>query len=252
MANTNSISKTYKAYSNLPFSHIDDRGVNYTITLHQEGIIDSNDIIIILDYDKDYPTRLFDNAELYYGNVLIARNRYLPYLLNVDNTKIFKINDIFPNYKFTLDTTNKLLSLKLQRNTISTKINKILISYKINNNNVPKPLLKHDSTIAYCYKCKNCGNYKTIISMDYEPNDYIIKYVYGPHYTDENYSDEPIKQLVYDLQTYVLNDEKIDAADSIPQLHKGENRYSVKPRNKNIKDSDSVNCIIYYNYLATD
>lgn len=244
------ISKTYEAYSNILFSNIDDRGTNHTITLHQEGIIDSNDIIIILDYDKDYPTRLFDNVELYYGNVLIARNRYLPYLFNVDDTKMFKISDIFPNYKFTLDTTNKPLSLKLQRNTISTKINKILISYKINNNNVPKPLLKHDSTIAYCYKCKNCGNYKTTILMDYEPkDDYIMYYIYGcSHYTDENYSNKPIKQLVYDLQAYVLNDEKIDAADSFPQLHKGENRYSVKLRNKNIKDSDCVNCIIYYNF----
>ena len=38
--------------------------------------------------------------------------------------------------------------------------------------------------------------------MDYEPkDDYIMYYIYGcSHYTNENYSNKPIKQLVYDYK----------------------------------------------------
>ena len=127
--NTLPSSKTYTAYPSIPIPTVCDVGCTYIIRLYQEGIIDSNDINIILDYEKDYPLRLFERFEIYYNNTLIAANNYLTYMINAEDGKMFKIKDIFPNYHFRLDTTNKPLEFKLQRNTISAEPNNIKVNY---------------------------------------------------------------------------------------------------------------------------
>lgn len=235
-------SKIFTAYPTPIFTEIDDKCVQYTIKLYQQGIIDSNDINIILDYDKDYPTRLFNRFELYYGDELIADNTF-PCYTNIADKKMFKIDEIFPNYKFILDTTNKLLSFKIQRNIISAISNNIKIKYKTSTS-TPKPLMKHKTLCTRCFKYKTCGNYQTSFTLDYEPHNYNMYFVYGNLYNNENYSDKPIKQLVGSLKTYALNDEKLE---NVNQLHRGNNRFTIKSKNEGINVSD-VCCIVQFNY----
>lgn len=241
--NTLFSSKIYTAYPNTPIPMVNDVGRTYIIHLYQEGIIDSNDINIILDYEKDYPLRLFERFEIYYDNTLIASNNYLTYMINAEDSKMFKIKYIFPNYHFRIDTTNKPLEFKLQRNTIPAEPNNIKVNYKIDKSILTEPKLIHFKTIiSPCQKCLKCGNYQTAIMLEHEPRHYYRNYVYGNLY-DDNYSNKPIKQLHAKYIYYSLNDEKME---NLNELHKGMNRFCYEPGNKNI--DKPVYCITYYDY----
>lgn len=241
--NTLPSSKIYTAYPNIPIPMVNDVGCTHTIRLYQEGIIDSNDINIILDYEKDYPLRLFERFEIYYDNTLIAANNFLTYMIDVVDSKIFKIKDIFPNYYFRLDTTNKPLEFKLQRNTIPAEPNNIKINYKIDKSILtePKPIY-FKTIISPCQKCQKCNDYQTAIMLEHEPCHFNRYYVYGDSYID-NYSNKPIKQLHGKFIYYSLNDEKME---NLNELHKGMNRFVLEPENKNI--NKPVYCIIHYDY----
>lgn len=242
----NANSKIYTAHTNIPISSISDCGMVYTIRLHQEGIINSIDIKILLDYDKDYPLRLFDRCELFYGGELIARNNYLYSMPSVEKD-VYTINDIFPGYEFRLDTTNKPLEFKLQRNTIAAKPNDIKITYKINTTELnEKPVLKYDTTLSPCQKCKRCKHYQTSVYLEHEPYYFDRYYIYGNRYGNDNYSNKPVKRLHGNFTTYILNDELRSA--NLNELHKGSNRFTLKPESEDI--DEPVDCIIHYSYLV--
>jgi hypothetical protein len=242
----NANSKIYTAHTNIPIPTMIDMGITYIIHLHQEGIIDSIDIKILLDYDKDYPLRLFDRCELFYGGELIARNNYLYSMLNVEKD-VYTINDIFPGYEFRLDTTNKPLEFKLQRNTIAAKPNDIKITYKINTIELnEKPMLKYDTTLSPCQKCKRCKHYQTSVYLEHEPYYFDRYYIYGNRYDNDNYSNKPVKRLHGNFTTYILNDELRSA--NLNELHKGSNRFTLKPEFEDI--DEPVDCIIHYSYLV--
>lgn len=238
--------KIYTAHTNIPLSSRNDCGINYSIKLYQEGIISSIDIKILLDYDKDYPLRLFQKCELYYGGELIARNNYL-YSMPTVEKDVYTINDLFPGYEFRLDTTNKLLELILQRNTITAKPNNIKITYLLSNNTIPseKPMMKYDSLISFCQKCKRCKNYQTSVYLEHEPYYFDRYYYYGENYDNDNYSNKPVKRLNGDFTTYTLNDERMK---KLNELHKGLNRFTFKPEYEDL--NEPVYCIINYSYLA--
>lgn len=238
---TENITKIYTAYPEAPISSHNDCGRTYTIRLYQEGIIDSKDIRIKLDYEKDFPLRLFSLFEIYYDEKLIASNYYLCYTTNKDNTQ-FTINDIFPNYEFRLDTTNKKLIFKIQRNIIPAEPNNIKIMYKINTTSEEKPMLKHETLIGICRKCQCCNEYDTEFYLEHEPHNAKMYFISGTNYNPDNYSNKPIKIVDCDLTFYSLNDEKMEKFD---EIHKGMNRYGFKLKN-NIKES--LLCILHYDY----
>lgn len=243
---TDAESKIYTAHTNMPISSSNDMGITYVIHLYQEGIIDSNDIKILLDYDKDYPLRLFDRCELFYDGELIARNNYLYSMPSIEKN-VYTINDIFPGYEFRLDTTNKPLEFKLQRNTIEAKPNDIKIIYKINITELnEKPMLKYDTTLSPCQKCKRCKHYQTSVYLEHEPYYFDRYYIYGSRYGNDNYSNKPVKRLHGNFTTYILNDELRSA--KLNELHKGCNRFTLKPECEDI--DEPVNCIVHYSYLV--
>lgn len=248
---TNTNSKIYTAKPNISIPTVDDARHIYTIHLYQEGIIDSNDINIILDYNKDYPTRLFDRFELYYDNILIAINNYLNYMTDIADGSMFKINDIFPNYNFRIDTTNKPLEFKIHRNSIAAIPNNLKITYKILKQNenstsaVESKLTYFKTTFCICEKCKKCGRYQTSVFLEHEPCHFNRFYIHGDLYDNSNYSNKPIKHLQGNFVSYILNDEKME---NLNELHKGKNRFVLEPENKNI--NGPVFCIIHYNYYS--
>lgn len=238
----NSESKIYRAKPNILCSTPNDAGMFYEIRLYQEGIVNSIDVVIKIDYDKDYPLRLFNYIEMYYDGKLMAKNHYLNYTTNKDNT-YFTINDLFPNYEFRLDTTNKKLIFKLQRNIIPAKPNDIKISYKTNTTLAEKPMLIHETIIGIFNKCKCCGNYPVSFYLEHEPYHSSMYCLNEEPYTSENYSNKPVKKLDGKMISYVYNDEKMEKLD---EIHKGMNRYVFNL--KNVDDDKGVICILHYDY----
>lgn len=224
-----------------------DVGMFYNIRLYQEGIVHSNDVVFKFDYDKDYPLRLFSYIEMYYDGKLMAKNHYLSFTTNKDNT-YFTINDLFPNYEFRLDTTNKTLIFKLQRNIIPAKPNEIEISYTVNTTleEKPKNLILHETIIGIFNKCKRCGNYPTSFYLEHEPRHFSMYCINETPYTDENYSNKPVKKLDSEIISYAYNDEKME---KLNEIHKGMNRYVFDI--KNVDDSKGVICVLHYDYEIT-
>ena len=162
---------------------------------------------------------------------------------------VYTINDIFPGYEFRLDTTNKPLEFKLQRNIIAAKPNDIKITYLLSNDNnttlAEKPMLKYDTTLSPCQKCKKCKHYQTSVYLEHEPYYFDRYYIYGNRYVNENYSNKPVKRLHGNFTTYILNDERME---KLNELHKGCNRFTLEPEREDI--DEPVDCIIHYSYLV--
>lgn len=235
-------SKIYIAKPNNLYSTPNDAGRFYEIRLYQEGIINSIDVLINFDYDKDYPLRLFNYIEMYYDGTLMAKNPYLGFTTNKDN-KYYTINDLFPNYEFRLDTTNKKLIFKLQRNNIPAKPHGIEISYKTNTTLAEKPMLIHETIIGIFNKCNCCGKYPTSFELEHEPYHSLMYCINEEPYTPENYSNKPVKKLDSKMICYVYNDEKME---KLNEIHKGMNRYVFDI--KNVDDNKGVICVLHYDY----
>jgi hypothetical protein len=232
----------YVAFPNRPvISNIDDTGNIYDIEIHQKDIIYSEDIYIVLDYNKDYPTRLFQSFEIYYDNKLIASNLYPEYLM-IEDKKIYSIFDLFPQYRFVVNTKNKSLKFRFTRNSIKGVANSIRIEYLIDKTKIDDSVkLVNFATILspaiqYCKKCK-C--YKFSFIVEHKPQNQMFNLMVG-HISDENYSTKPIYELKGKVDKHYHNDELI--VDSEPK--EGMNVYYVEA--DHIKDL--ISAVLYYVY----
>lgn len=224
----------YITYPTSPVStNYNDSGRTYILEFHQEGIIDSRDIEITLDYKKDYPTRLFMRFEIYYNDKLIAANFYPEHLIinDIKDSKVYHVSDLFPNYNFRLDTNNKPLKLKLLRNPIEAIVNDIKITYTLSDLNKLEPLTQFKSLISPLMPDKF-----TLI-MEHKPINIKSGFVSG-HISPNNYSEKPIQEKKTNIIRHLLNDEEV----SDPTIQKGLNIYFT-----DIEDKESY-LVVYYTY----
>lgn len=210
-----------------------DSGLIYTFEIHQKGIINSEDIHIILDYQKDYPTRLFQRLEIYYDDKIIARNLFPEYLIYTENKKTYSIKDLFPNYSFILDTTNKSLEFKFTRNPIKAIVNDIKITYKLERNK-STPSLNHFTSIV----SPIISNRFTVF-IEHKPVCVVSSIVAG---TSVVAGQNPIEKIKYEITKHFLDDKEI----SDPTIQEGLNVYFIEVENK--PDNQSLNNVIYYTY----
>lgn len=209
-----------------------DTGIMYNFEIHQKGIINSEDIHIILDYKKDYPTRLFQRLELYYDKELIATNMF-PEYLTIKDKKTYSIKDLFPNYSFRLDTTNKLLKFKFLRNSIKAIVNDVKIMYKLDHNDSTITLNHFTSTVSPIIS----NRFSAFI--EHKPI-HIQSNIVSGHITSENYSEKPIQEIKPKIIKHFIDDKEI----SDTTLQEGMNVYFVETT----KDDISLNNVIYYVY----
>lgn len=232
----------YTAFTSIPvISNIDDMGKIYDIEIHQKDIIRSEDMYIILDYNKDYSTRLFQSFEIYYDNKLIAKNSFPEYLM-IEDKKIYSIFDLFPQYRFVVNTTNKSLKFRFTRKPIKGVVNDIRIEYIIDKSKIDdsvkwvnfativSPAIQH---------CKKCNQYKFSFIVEHNPQNQMFNLMVG-HISDENYSTKPIYELKGKINKHYHNDELIE--DSEPK--EGMNVYYVEG---DYIDS-SINAVLYYTF----
>jgi hypothetical protein len=221
----------FTSHSCLPVSmNQNDSGLIYTFEIHQKGIINSEDIRIILDYEKDYPTRLFQRLEIYYDKEIIASNLFPEYLIYTKCKKIYSIKDLFPNYSFILDTTNKSLKFKFSRNPIKAVVNDIKITYNLQRNK-SMTSLNHFTTIV----SPLISNRFTVF-IEHKPVCVVSSLVAGHN------PDNPIQEIKYEIIKHFLN----DAETSDPAIQEGLNVYFIEIENK--PDNQSLNNVIYYVY----
>lgn len=233
----------YVAFPNSPvISNMEDTGKIYDIEIHQKDVIYSEDIHIVLDYNKDYPTRLFERFEIYYDDKLIARNSYPEYLLHITDKKVYSLSDLFPNYRFVLDTRGRTLKFRFTRKPIKAVVNSIRIEYlidksKIYNGNILNKFATIISpAIQYCKKCKN---YKFSFIVEHKPQNQMFHFIVGS-ISDENYSNKPIYELEGKINKHYHNDELITDSET----KEGMNVYFVE--SERIKSM--INSVLYYVY----
>lgn len=209
-----------------------DSGRRYDFEIHQKGIINSEDIHIILDYQKDYPTRLFQRLEIYYDDKIIASNLFPVYLIvnGIKDKKTYSIKDLFPNYSFILDTTNKSLKFIFHRNVIKADLNDIKITYKLERNK-STPSLNHFTSIV----SPIISNRFTAF-IEHKPVCVVSSIVAGQN------PEKPIQEIKHDITKHFLDDKEI----SDPTIQEGLNVYFIEIENK--PDDLSLNNVIYYTY----
>ena len=204
-----------------------DSGLIYTFEIHQKGIINSEDIHIILDYQKNYPTRLFQRLEVYYDNKIIASNLF-PEYLTIQDKKTYSIKDLFPNYSFRLDTTNKSLKFKFSRNPIKAEVNDVKIIYKMNQE--ATEILNHFTSLV-----SPIISNRFIVSIEHKPIH--IESSIVPGHNSEN----PIKEIKYKIIKHFLDDKEI----SDPTIQEGLNVCFIETE---AKPDEPLNNVIYYIY----
>lgn len=235
----------FTAYPNEPvFTNSDDLGKIYTIEIRQKGIVYATTIEIILDYNKDYPSRLFQSFEIYYGDELIAKNSIPEYLTGtrIQDKKSFYITDLFPpDYFFIVDTTEKPLTFKFTRKPIKGIVNDIKITYARNPKDTPnKPVnIKHfKSLIAPLFKHNNMYKYSMLV--EHEPISSISHIVKG-HLTNENYSDKPIQECETNIISHYIDDMRVETYRTL----QGMNVYFVK---FDSEIDEPLYAVMYYTY----
>ena len=233
----------YIAFPNSPvISNMEDTGKIYDIEIHQKDIIYSEDIYIVLDYNKDYPTRLFERFEIYYDDKLIARNLYPEYLLHITDKKIYSVSDLFSNYRFVLNTKEKSLKFRFTRKYIKATVNSIRIEYLIDKTKIYHGDILNNfetivsSAIQHCNKC-NC--YKFSFIVEHKPQNQMFHFIVGS-ISDENYSNKPIYELEGKINKHYHNDELITDSEA----KEGMNVYYVE--SDYVKDL--ISSVLYYVY----
>lgn len=235
----------FTAYPNEPvFTNFDDSGKIYTIKIHQKGIVYASTINIILDYNKDYPSRLFQSFEIYYGDELIAKNMFPEYLTDnrIQDKKLFYITDLFPpDYFFIVDTTEKPLTFKFTRKPIKGIVNDIKITYSRNTKDMTnKPVnVKHfESLIAPLFKNNNM--YKYSMNVEHKPISSTYHIAKGS-LTNENYSNKPIQECEKKIIKHYIDDVRVETYNTL----QGMNVYFVEIDSQ---IDEPLYAVMYYMY----
>lgn len=109
----NMTTKTYIIHNPcMYFKDHEDHFTTYKFKFSHEGIINSEDIDITIDYELPIDNeishdKLFSRIEIFYDKICMARSTCQEYINHNKSLINFKVSDLFPKYSFTCKNDNQ-------------------------------------------------------------------------------------------------------------------------------------------------